>query len=322
METAAPIQSDGRVRILVAVPTYRRPDGLSRLLAALAALDSSDEVCVLVADNEGAGGAGSAVVEQLKDNYRWPIEVIAVPEKGLAAVRNAMVEYARQFPALDFMAMVDDDERPTGGWLKALLRTHRATGASIIGGPTQPIFAEGAPNWVRSCSLFTCGDFAEGPVDMIWGTCNAMFHRSALTAVAGPLFDPVFNDVGGEDVDAFMRLKSAGCRFAWSRDAVVLDDIPLSRANLPWIARRAFRIGNSNMLAQLRWKPKGEGRFKILARAAASFGAHSIQLLLASPFPALRLEAFCRFMRSTGKLAYLFGYRAREYRSTVSPVQA
>ena len=38
--------------VTVAIPTFRRPQGLRRLLDALAALDTSAFVTVLVADND------------------------------------------------------------------------------------------------------------------------------------------------------------------------------------------------------------------------------------------------------------------------------
>ena len=47
--------------VTVAIPTFRRPQGLARLLAALAKLRTDASVTVLVADNDAEGREGLAV---------------------------------------------------------------------------------------------------------------------------------------------------------------------------------------------------------------------------------------------------------------------
>lgn len=301
------------VRVLIAIPTFRRPDGLKRLLAAISAMKTQADIRILVADNEGPGGAGLAAVEEIKASYRFPIEAIAVPERGLTSVRNAMITHARKDATLDHVAMIDDDEWPTENWIDDLVAMQRATGASVVGGPNLPVFAPGAPGWARHCPLFVSDDMPDGPVDIVWGTCNLLLDKTAFAHSDSNLFDPLFNRSGGEDVDAFMRLKASGHRFAWSRSAVVWDDIPLNRTTLGWITRRAFRIGNSNMLVQLRWKYGRHGRLVALPSALAAIAANSMLLLAFSLSPTRRLTYYCRLVRSVGKLAFLTGRRSFEY---------
>ena len=69
-ERTAP--GDSQARVLIAIPTFRRPDGLRRLLAAIAKMETAAEIKVLVADNEGAG-AGTDVVKEPAKSYRFPI---------------------------------------------------------------------------------------------------------------------------------------------------------------------------------------------------------------------------------------------------------
>lgn len=304
---------DGQARVLIAIPTFRRPDGLRRLLAAIAAMDTDADIKVLVADNEGAEGTGIAVVKDLAASYRFPIHAIAVPERGLSSVRNAMIGHARQDETLDYVAMIDDDEWPSASWIDDLVAMQKATGAGIVGGPNLPVFAPGAPGWAAHCPLFVSDDMADGSVDIVWGTCNLLLHKSAFAHSGSNLFDPLFNRSGGEDVDAFMRLKASGHHFAWSRSAVVWDDIPLSRTTLGWITKRAFRIGNSNMLVQLRWKYGRHGRLRALPSALAAVAAHLVLLAVFSFSPKRRVTYYCRFVRSLGKLAFLVGRRSFEY---------
>jgi glycosyltransferase involved in cell wall biosynthesis len=300
-------------RVLIAIPTFRRPDGLRSLLAAIAAMDTQADIRILVADNEGADGAGLSVVQQLAPAFRFPIEAIPVPERGLTSVRNAMIAHARKYTTLDYVAMIDDDEWPTERWIDDLVAMQKSTGAGIVGGPNLPVFAPGAPDWAKHCPLFVSDDMPDGPVDIVWGTCNLLLHKSAFAHSESNLFDPLFNRSGGEDVDAFMRLKASGHRFAWSRSAVVWDDIPLNRTTLGWITRRAFRIGNSNMLVQLRWKYGRHGRLAAFPSALAAIAANLALLVAFSLSPRRRVTYYCRLVRSLGKLAFLTGRRSFEY---------
>jgi succinoglycan biosynthesis protein ExoM len=300
-------------RVLIAIPTFCRPDGLRRLLTAIAAMDTLADIKVLVADNEGTDGAGLALVRGVAQSYRFPIEAIPVPERGLTSVRNAMITHARKDETLDYVAMIDDDEWPTARWIDDLVAMQKATGAGIVGGPNLPVFAPGAPGWAAHCPLFVSDDMPDGDVGMVWGTCNLLLHRSAFAHSDSNLFDPLFNRSGGEDVDAFMRLKASGHRFAWSRSAVVWDDVPLNRTTLGWITKRAFRIGNSNMLVQLRWKYGRHGRLVALPSALAAIAANLGLLALFTFSPKTRVTYYCRLVRSLGKLAFLTGLRSFEY---------
>ena len=301
-------------RILIAIPTFRRPDGLRRLLGKIAAMETTADISVVVADNEGEGGAGTDVVGELAESYRFPITAIAVPERGLTSVRNALVGHARQNGPFDYVAMIDDDEWPSANWIDDLVAMQVSTGAGIVGGPNLPVFAPGAPAWVRYCPLFRADDMPDGVVDIVWGTCNLLLHKSVFAHSDSNLFDPAFNESGGEDVDAFMRLRKSGHRFAWSKSALVWEDVPPSRTTLAWITRRAFRIGNSNMLVQLRWKYGRHGRLLALPSTLAAIGLNSLLLFAFSLVAERRMTYYVRLVRSLGKLAFLTGLRSFEYR--------
>jgi succinoglycan biosynthesis protein ExoM len=305
----AAVQKDN---VLIAIPTFRRPDGLRNVLQAIEKLETEADIRVLVADNEGQA-AGSAVVAELEPTYRFPLAVIPVPERGLTHVRNAMIEFARTIDGLDYILMVDDDERPSPGWAAALIAMQKKTGCDVVGGPTVPVFSSEAPDWARRCHLFTSGDFPDGVIDMTWGTCNVLLHRRVMEISPGKLFDPLFNAWGGEDVDAFMRLKSLGCRFAWAERAVVSDDIPAHRTTLKWISRRAFRIGSSNMAAQRRWVAGMKNWPVAVSVAIVRIVLHSALLVFYSVSPKQRLDQYCNWLRSLGGLAFLFSIRVSEY---------
>ncbi len=103
--------------ILVCIPTFRRPKGLARLLAALEKLDTDARVSVLVADNDAERHEGFDLCQRLRLKYLWPLEAIIVPDRGIAQVRNAMLAHALDRTNAQFIAMLDDDEWPEPQWL-------------------------------------------------------------------------------------------------------------------------------------------------------------------------------------------------------------
>src|SRR5262249_22297102 len=157
----------------VAIPTFRRPQGLQRLLDALAQLDTSASVSVLVADNDAEHHQGFDVCEALRGKgYRWPFRSVIVAERGIAAVRNALVENALADPKAEFVAMLDDDEWPEPHWLTALLAEQAKTRADAVQGSILFAF-EGKPEtWTRSFDGMTDIRHASGPVDMLQGAGN------------------------------------------------------------------------------------------------------------------------------------------------------
>jgi len=300
--------------VLVAVPTFRRSGLLQRLLEALACLKTNAQVEILVADNDVDRQEGRHAVEALRmSGYRFPIHVIVVAERGLSSVRNAIVEFAQNKLEINYLAMLDDDEWPSTEWLDALLRVQRETDADVVGGWVAPVFEAGAPQWVTTSPLFQNESYATGPVPIIWGTNNVLMKREGLLKLELPLFNPDFGLAGGEDVEAFMRLKAAGYRFAWSREAVVYDSIPLSRSTWRWALRRSFRIGNSNMFAQLRWRFAPKDWWKAYPIVLAQIIIGLTLLSLIAWFPALRARAIHRVTLAFGKAAALFGHRFHEY---------
>ncbi|HEX9159155.1 MAG TPA: glycosyltransferase, partial [Rhizomicrobium sp.] len=107
--------------VTIAIPTFRRPKGLERLLAAIAMLETDANVRVLVAENDAERQEGMAVVKRLTaTGYRWPIELLLVEPRGIAQARNALVERALA-NGFDYLAMLDDDEWPEALWLSAFL---------------------------------------------------------------------------------------------------------------------------------------------------------------------------------------------------------
>jgi len=304
-------------RVVIAIPTFRRPKGLERLLLALGRLDTAAQVSVLVADNDAERREGMATVAALKaQSWRWPLEAILVPERGIAQARNALVAGALASCNADYVAMLDDDEWPEPGWLEAFLEVARDTGADALHGAVLPRFDVAPGRWAEPCPGLSPLRGTTGPVAMIHSTSNVLIRRVALERLATPHFDTRFALSGGEDKDFFTRLARAGARFAWADGAVAHAHVPVTRSNPGWALRRAFRIGNSDMRVFIKHEHGFAARVREAAKIAGAMCLSPALALVLAPLPKRRMLPLCKFARASGKLAAAFGARYDEYAVT------
>src|SRR5882757_8332464 len=121
-----------RVSVAICIPTFKRPKMLRRLLGAIAALETHARISVLVADNDAEGRAGMNLCLAM-EGYRWPLTAVIAPQRGIAQVRNILLEYALMTDA-QFVAMIDDDEWPQKDWIDQFLKAAQTTGADVLQG--------------------------------------------------------------------------------------------------------------------------------------------------------------------------------------------
>lgn len=297
---------------MVLIPTYRRPEGLAKALACLDKLETTADITILVAENDPAGGEGREVVRLQAPHSRFPIQCIEVAQQGVSHVRNALIAAALARPGVEFVAFLDDDEWPEPQWLQALLEMQNRTGAEVVGGTVLPAFAIEPPDWAKQLKLFRQVQ-ADGPADMVWGTCNVLLTRVLLERMASPWFDPQLGLTGGEDMEFFTRAKAGGATFAWAAAAHMHEDVPQSRTRLHWVFRRSFRIGSTNALVQLRWRYGKFGHPMILAKSLGRLAMAALMALRHAMHPVSRVEALSLAARSLGEIAGLAGIRYREY---------
>lgn len=292
-----------RDKVVLCVPTFKRPVMLRRLLDAAAALKTDADLRILVADNDAETHAGFDLCHAMT-GYRWPLTAVIAEKRGIAQVRNTLIEHALATDAR-FIAMIDDDEWPEADWLDHFLASAHQTEADVLQGSI--LFGIGV-------GIEGHGDIrhASGPVAMLQGAGNLLIRRAVLEEMAAPWFDPDFALSGGEDREFFVRLQRAGKRFAWSDEARAHGDIPDTRDNLGWLLRRAYSVGNSDMRVLLKHGLGAGGVAIELAKILAS--------VLLSPLAALALAASPRravplqkLFRAAGKFSALLGARYNEY---------
>ena len=70
--------------VIICIPTFKRPKMLARLLDAVAQLQTTADVSVIVADNDAENHAGMDLCRQMP-NYRWPLKAVIAEKRGIAA---------------------------------------------------------------------------------------------------------------------------------------------------------------------------------------------------------------------------------------------
>ncbi len=302
-------------RIIVCIPTCNRPQGLERTLLSIAALDTRHQLEVLVADNDATRREGMAVVERLaSQGYRWPIEALLVTERGIPIVRNRLVATALAHPGVTHVAMLDDDEAASKGWIDAMAQAADRWNADVVGGAVlREIDSHVAP-WAASHPLLQAKRRGQsGPVALVDSTANVLIAASALRAMGHRPFDERMALTGGSDKQLFTRMARAGCRFAWAEDALVTELIPASRVTAKWLLMRGYRLGMTDMIVERFHK----GRLRTLINEAPRILAGVLvgTLGAAATFDrGQRLVRLGKLYRAAGKIAGLAGIHYEEYR--------
>ncbi|WP_072313824.1 glycosyltransferase family 2 protein [Agrococcus sp. Marseille-P2731] len=249
------------LRIAVGIPTFRRPDRLAALLAAMPAraaeVAGELEVVVIVVDNDPSGSARD-VVRSAPMAVRYGVE----PTPGIAAVRNRLLDEAGD---CDAIAFIDDDEVPLPGWLSELVTTWRRTGAAAVMGRVISIFGEQADPWVLATGVFRRRSRPTG-LELQAAACGNLLVDLAQARAAGVRFDATLGLAGGEDTLFSKQLIAAGGRIVWCDESHAQDAVPAERVTRSWAMRRAYNGGNSAVHVEVRLQRGSPRRAAVRAR--------------------------------------------------------
>ncbi|HSP96151.1 MAG TPA: glycosyltransferase family 2 protein [Candidatus Dormibacteraeota bacterium] len=297
------------IDVSICIATFRRPQGLLRLLRSLGRLDpASPRHEIIVADNDAARSGETAVrqarAEGLAAHY------LVEPARGIAQARNRSVEPARG----TFVAFIDDDEEADPQWLVQLCAELERHGADGAIGPVLPCFHDEAPRWLIEGSFFDRPRFPTGTVLDRRGfrTGNAIIRRRHLTALRGP-FDERFALSGGEDTDLFTRLIANGSRIIAVDSAIVWEHLPPNRTTVRWVLRRRFLIGmgSARFYAAETPSPQRRGERARWLMLGLAWGVTGLLV-----FPASRAGGLTRMSlaaRHFGIFAFHSGFTYRPY---------
>ncbi|HTV37435.1 MAG TPA: glycosyltransferase family 2 protein [Xanthobacteraceae bacterium] len=301
--------------VCLCVPTYRRPDGLRRLLADVARLDYAGPLKIIVVDNDAEGRAGSDVVAALSASFRYPLICELESRRGHTyAYNRAFASACRTTPSVDYVAVLDDDEYPAPDWLTQMVAAATKFGADIVGGPVLPVFDD-PDHWLADSGVFAPTRYATGPVPMIYGAGNMLIRRDVLEHYLDEPFRHDFAFTGGSDEEFFWRCRRDGRRSAWADEALVFETVPRSRTNVGYVLRRKFRIGTGATRIERRLGRTAAGMLRGWCKGFGLLGIGILSLPIAACAgrPAI-MHSLMRTARGAGRIAAEFGILYEEYR--------
>ena len=293
----------------VSIASFRRPEGLARLLRSLEAQRGDVPAFeVIVVDNDASGSAAS-----ICDSFRGRLSLryLVEPERGIARCRNRAVAASDS----RFIAFIDDDDEAAPDWLASLHRVAVVNKADAVFGQVTFRFAEEPPAWIRQSAYRDAPAVSDGEA-LSWyssRTNNAYVRRASLPDALAP-FDVGLDLVGGEDIDLFARMAARGARLVAAGSARVFEYREPSRMTARWLARRSFRNGGS--MAHIEWRNRHG--LPLMASAVIAAGRSAGLALAALPrlvtSRAAALDCWLRSLESLGRAAWAVGFVYPEYR--------
>lgn len=312
--TASPPDAPTR-RATLCITTFLRPVGLTEALAAVERMrvPAGWDLDVVVVDNDPAGSARS--IADASAQRGMPIRYVIEPTRGLSHVRNRCWSEAS---TRDWVIFLDDDEAPQEDWFERIDAAQRTAGADVTVGPSVPVYDQEPPAWVDEGRFFDRERFPTGTTIPYWHarTSGVLVRRAACAHLGDAPFDPYLALYGGEDRNFFAAVAAAGRTFVWADDAIVRERVPVSRTNVGWLVRRAFRTGNSRSMTLLRVERPGlPRRAKRAGRGALDIMRGALSFVTARSAVA-RVRALQRSATGAGLALGALGYRYSEYKKT------
>jgi len=266
--------------LTIAVLTFRRPRDLDAVLPLLVEQARSVrglgvEARVLVVDND-ASGSGRGRVEEAAlaaadpGDGAGPVTVDYVVEAtpGIASARNRALAESGDG---DVLVFIDDDERPSDGWLGALVSLQAETGAAAVVGPVRSEYEVEPEPFIVEGRFFVRRRLATGtPVDV--AATNNLLLDLVEVRRQGLAFDVALGQLGGEDTLFTRSLVAGGGTILWCAEAVVTDVVPAHRVTRRWVVQRAYSSGNGWSLTSVMLSARGASRLSTRLRLSAKGG--------------------------------------------------
>jgi glycosyltransferase involved in cell wall biosynthesis len=301
--------------VVLCIPTFRRPEGLRKLLSHVGRLTYRGRLSVVVVENDADLRAGAAVAAEMSQALPFPLVVIVEPRRGQTyAYNRGFIGACRASPPPDYVAVLDDDEYPDRAWLNEMMRAALAFDADIVGGPVLPVF-EDPHHWLARSGIYEPPRHRSGRIEMIYGAGSMLIRASVLESYLDAPFSHAFAFTGGSDLEFFTRCRRDGRSFAWADSAFVFEATPPMRTSVSWLLRRNFRKGSEVTRIERSLNGSAGSFARRWLRASALLGF----ALLSLPFAALRgriaiVSSLNRAARGAGRIAAEFNVVYEEYR--------
>ncbi|MGI8663283.1 MAG: glycosyltransferase [Acidimicrobiales bacterium] len=285
--------------ISVVAPTYRRPDRLRRLVAALGVQDLEPERWELIVVDDASPDETGEVLDDLARASRGAFRAVhRAVNGGPAAARNEGARCARA----GVVAFVDDDCVPEPGWARAMAGAFaRNPRLGVVQGLTRRPEEPLGP-WTLYREITWESPWFEG--------CNIAYRRDLLLATGG--FD---ESIGwyGEDTSAGWKVLDTGAERDFEPNAVVTHDLEERglgwRVRHGWLERNLVELAarHPGLRASAFWRPWAFRResvaFPIAVLGLLAAVRRPSAALLALPYVLLRRRSFRRPQDALGVVA-------------------
>lgn len=299
--------------IVVAIPTFRRPEALERALSAVEPqvrelTRDGTTARVLVVDNDAAA-TGREVAASFDVDY------VVESQPGIAAVRNRAIDESSDADAVVF---IDDDEVPEEGWLRTLVTVHAETGAHAVAGRVVTQFPDDVEPWVRASGAFIRPIRTDRQAMGEAATNNLLLDLTRIRPL-GLRFDERFGLTGGSDSMYTRLLVARGGTIRWAQDAVVVEQEDPARFTRAWVLMRTFRFGNTAARVEIALAGSPVKRLAARARMCLRGGARVVGGLgrwlvgAVTRSPSHRARGLRTTYRGAGMIAAAIGYAHDEY---------
>lgn len=225
----------------VALCTHNHADRLARTLGDLSALEIPKARWELVIIDNACKDETPELLSRQQWPAGWSVRVIREEKLGLSNARNRAILEARG----EYLIFIDDDETPDADWLCAYERLIETKKPDAFGGRIRVLFEDARPAWLQDDLLGFLGELNRfdgitpltAPSTSFYGG-NFGFRKSVIDRVGG--FDSMLgrkgaDNTGGEEVDFYRRVLSAGYKVWWTPEAVIYHRIQAAK-----LSRRYF----------------------------------------------------------------------------------
>jgi len=294
------------MKIVLGICTYRRPDGLLKLLEALPELIGVDELEIVVADND-AKGQGLEVCQNLPPDYPFKVHAFSQTSDGISAVRNRVSLEALALKP-DMIAFLDDDEWPEKQWLAELLRVQAEHDADLVGGPTRPVFPEHSDASLLDNAYYGADlQLPDGSACQLQAGGNFMIRADVMQLYAPDFYHEAFAHSGSEDLAFFTQLGFNAHTMRWAANAIVHEPVPESRLAPDWLRQRVINIHNSRVRVMQHLQPGWLDKFSRVAKTGVLASVTAAMTVAGLAIPTYRQEAQLLRWKFKGKLSAHLG---------------
>jgi glycosyltransferase involved in cell wall biosynthesis len=300
------------LRIAVCVLTYKRSDGLSKLLDALGRQvhDAARPYALsaVVVDNDASASA-RAIAKSYAGGPAFELIYVVEPNQGIPLARNrALVSVP---PDTDLVCFIDDDEWPVDNWLDAMLAVYLSTDADCVYGPVAPVYPSDPPEFFIKSRVFERKRNRDG-AQIGYAASNNVMIDYRFVREHELRFEEKMRFTGGTDYRFFYLAVKKGMRIFWAENALVYDIIPESRMTWKWVLQRQFRLGNTFAVTDAMDGSLGRRAYRLAYGACrVGLGVAMLPALLISPYWGMR--SLTHILRGAGAISGILGHSYQEY---------